>query len=225
MPYMVQLPVMDIQDWTAHPIYRDPTSTEFKQWYEYLARSICLQYRDSETCVGYFFVDIPGWARHHSELDFPGLVGLSDEQREERIYNVASAYYSTICTAVRAVDPNYLVFGDRCNGNKAIPPGVLRAAKEHIDVLSVQYFCEPTQESRAKMIEDLQRWQSQCQKPVLVADIGNWCATEMNPHRRSALKTQKERGQDYVASLEDLVKQKWFIGLHWCWYIENQERR
>ena len=62
-----------------------------------------------------------------------------------------SAYYGIICTAVRAVDSNHLIFGDRYNGNKTIPPGVLRAAKEHIDVLSVQYFCEPSEESREKM--------------------------------------------------------------------------
>lgn len=196
MPYMVQLPVMDIQDRTTHPVYRDPTSTEFKQSCEYLARSICLHHRDSENCVGCCCVNIPGWARHQSGQDLPGLAGLSDEQREKRVYDVAAAYYSTICTAVRAVYPNHLIFSDRYNGNKAIPPGVLRAAKEHIDVLSVQYFCEPTKESRARMMEDHQRWQSQCQKPVLVAVIGNWCATEMDSRRKSALKRQKERGQD-----------------------------
>ncbi len=108
--------------------------------------------------------------------------------------------------------------------------------REHVDVLSVQYFCEPSVSkqlgviasgpaSLEKMIKDLAEWQAQVDKPVLVADIGNWCATEMNPHKTSGFASQKERGEDYVRSGRELAKLKWCVGCHWCGYIENKGGR
>ena len=43
------------------------------------------------------------------------------------------------------------------------------------------------------MMQDVEELQKQCGKPVLVADIGNWCATAMNPQRASVLRGQRER--------------------------------
>jgi hypothetical protein len=106
--------------------------------------------------------------------------------------DVARQYYKTICQAVKTVDPNHLIFGDRFNGNKGIPNSVLDAMKDHVDMLSVQYFCEPSNGARMRMLEDLKSWSDWCGgKLVLVADIGNWCATEMNLQRKSAQKSQK----------------------------------
>ena len=120
------------------------------------------------------------------------------------------------------MDLHHLIFGDRFNGNKGIPSGVLQAVKKHVDVLSVQYFCSPDNTSRAKMIEDLEEWQKQRGKPVLVADIGNWCATAMNPQRASVLKGQRERGENYVTTLEFLMRREWCVGVHWCGYVESR---
>ena len=225
MPYMVVIPVMENQDWTDHPHYREPSGRVFEEWCDYLARSICNVHKDSELCVGYFFVDIPGWARHETGADFPSLKDLSAEEREETIYSVAESYYRIMCNAVRKVDPNHLIFGDRYNGNRHIPEGVLMAMKDHVDVLSVQYFCEPTESSRRKMAEDFQRWHELTGKPVLNADIGNWCSTRMNPQRASALESQQKRAADYALSLAPLMNQQWCVGWHWCGYIENKGGR
>lgn len=89
MPYMVQLPVMEVQDWNPNPTYRDLASQMFKSWCKYLARSICSVHKDSEMCVGCFFVDIPRSAPHQSRANFPTLIGLDDDNREARIEEVA----------------------------------------------------------------------------------------------------------------------------------------
>lgn len=65
--------------------------------------------------------------------------------------------------------------------------GVLEARKTYMDMLNVQYFCESIPEYREKMVQELDEWQKLCGKPVLVADIRNWGATEMNTQRKSAL--------------------------------------
>lgn len=98
---------------------------------------------------------------------------------------------------------------------------------KHVYVLSVKYFPEePTPEARKEVRSDLELWSQQSGgKPVLLADIGNFCPTETNPRRTSVVKGgQQERGEDYCASLETLLKARWFVGWHWCSYIENEAR-
>src|SRR5262249_33740306 len=117
-----------------------------------------------------------------------------------------------------------LILGDRYNGNLGIPEVVLDAISQYVDVLSVQYFTEPTAESRRKMREDLEGWHRRCGKPVLIADIGNWCATHHNPERVSDLPDQRARAEDYVAAFEAVADAPWLIGWHWCSYVENYTR-
>jgi len=56
-------------------------------------------------------------------------------------------------------------------------------------------------------------------------DIGNWCATEMNPQWASRLEGQGERGEDYVRTMGLLMEQSWCVGWHRCGYIENKGGR
>jgi len=94
-------------------------------WCKYLVQSIFSVHNDSSTCVGYLFVDIPGWARHQLGTDILGLEGLEDSERDVKI------------------------------GEEEVEDG---------------------------MVRDLEGWSERCGgKLVLVADIGNWCGTEMNP--------------------------------------------
>ncbi len=89
-----------------------------------------------------------------------------------------------------------------------------------VDVLSVPYFNEPTHESRTAMRNDLARWSAQSGgKPVVIADIGNWTPTELNPHR-----TGLGSCDDYGAALDAVLGEPWFAGWHWCAYVENTGR-
>jgi hypothetical protein len=227
MPYVVQLRVMEFEDWNGNPIFHDVFSTEFENWCRYLARSVCSQHRDSTNLLGYFFVDIPAWVRHASGADFPQLKDLDENARDAKLGEIAERYYSTVVQAIREQDAHHLILGDRYNGNKGIPEPVLKAMAQYIDVLSVQYFTgAPTAAARQKMRHDLDLWSRQSGgKPVLLADIGNFCPTPMNPRRTSAIHGgQRERGEDYAASIGSVLKEKWFLGWHWCSYIENEAR-
>ncbi|KAK4502070.1 hypothetical protein PRZ48_007881 [Zasmidium cellare] len=129
----------------------------------------------------------------------------------------------TISFAIKDVDPNHLILGDRINGNRGHPDGVVQAAAEFIEILFVQYFhAGYEQEDYQRMVTDLQGWSNEAGgKPVLVADIANWCSTNHNPNRASALGDQRARGSDYAQVAEKLMAQGWCLGWHWCGYIEN----
>jgi hypothetical protein len=224
MPYVAQLRVQEIEDWNGHPAFRE-MGDDFETWCDYLARSVAGEHADSRDLLGYFLVDIPAWLPHASGADFAELRGLDAGQREKKLYDVASRYYETIVTAIRRYDPDHLVLGDRYNGNKGIPEPVLRAMQPFVDVLSVQYFTEPTPESRTQMRDDLARWSEQAGgKPVVIADIGNWTPTLLNPHRTSDIPDQAGRADDYAAALAAVRGEPWFAGWHWCAYVENTGR-
>ena len=74
------------------------------------------------------------------------------------------------------------------------------------------------------MIADLRSWHEYTGKPVILADTGNWTATELNPRRRRSLTSQAERGENYAAMLQPLRGEPWFLGWHWCGYVENTAR-
>ncbi|MCO5574782.1 hypothetical protein L7F22_028574 [Adiantum nelumboides] len=150
IPYVAQVPVQEIEDWNGHPAFR-PLDDDFVDWCDHLGRAIAAEHADSPDLLGYFLVDIPAWLPHASGRDFAELAGLEPGARERALYDVASRYYETIATAIRRYDPDHLILGDRFNGNKGIPEPVLRAMAPHVDVLSVQYFTEPTDASRRGM--------------------------------------------------------------------------
>jgi hypothetical protein len=76
------------------------------------------------------------------------------------------------------------------------------------------------------MVRDLEGWSERCGgKPVLVADIGNWCGTEMNPQQKSGLGSQRGRGEDYIECGRLLQEQSWCLGWRWCGYMENRGGR
>jgi hypothetical protein len=221
MPYVQQLRVQEIEDWNGHPSFRDVYSRDFDVYCDYLARSMCFDHAESKNLIGYFLVDIPAWLPHASGEDFPQLKGLGEEARNKKLYDVASKYYETITKHIRKYDPNHLILGDRYNGNKGIPSAALEAMKPFVDVLSVQYFTAPTEESRQQMRNDFARWHEQTGKPVINADLGNWAPTELNPHRVSGIEDQAGRAEDYVEAISAVIKEPWFLGWHWCAYLEN----
>lgn len=224
MPYVVQIRVQEIEDWNGHPAYRDVYGEDFHKYADWLARRMVSDHKGSANLVGYFLVDIPGWLPHASGRFWPGFEGLSQAEHDQKLFDVATQYYRTITEAIRRYDPDHLILGDRYNGNKGIPEPVLHAMVPFVDVLSVQYFTGKSDEEYATMIEDLRGWHELTGKPVVIADIGNWVPTDMNPHRTSDMDTQAERGADYASGLARAAAEPWIIGWHWCGYIENLGR-
>ena len=63
------------------------------------------------------------------------------------------------------------------------------------------------------------------------SDIGNWAPTKLNPHRigdpsgrLAGLDSHAERARHYIETISALVAQPWFLGFHWCAYVENKAR-
>ena len=220
MPYCIALPVAPIEQWNNNPVFPDVFSDEWEQSCAYIGRSLVADHADSKNLIGYFYVDVPAWVSHPTGAFFQGV----EPDDEAGLAAVARRYYQSMHDAIRTYDDDHLILGDRYNGNVGIPDVVLDAMTDYVDVLSVQYFPDPTSQGRLRMREDLTGWSRRVDKPVVIADIGNWCATAHNPHRASGLVDQRARAEDYVAAFEAVVDEPWLVGWHWCSYVENYTR-
>jgi hypothetical protein len=75
------------------------------------------------------------------------------------------------------------------------------------------------------MRDDLIDWFNYTGKPVLLADIGNWCPTKLNPGKKQeGIDSQRDRAEGYRSAISQLIEEPWFLGWHWCAYVENNAR-
>jgi len=224
LPYCVPLRPLEIEAWNGHPAYRDPTSSAFDEYCAYLARAVCTQHAADPNLIGYFLTDAPCWTGHPTGADFPALQGLDAASRDAALFDLASAYYETVTRHIRRYDPNHLILGDRYGIRAGMPEPVLRAMREHVDVLSVQTFTGADETQLTDVLALLERCHDLTGKPVLIADTGNWCATEMNPQRASDIPDQAARAHHYARTLSALAARVWCLGWNWCGYVENLAR-
>lgn len=243
MPYVILLRAMQNECWnglgeggTGSVSYPDVFSQDFDDHCAYLARSVAVDHRSNENLLGYSYVDAPSWAlsneaSHVAGADFPQLKGLKGDTRENRLHEIATKYYATLHRHLRAYDANHLILGDLLNGDAPLPDVIIDALKPYVDVLAIQYFPADTDKARRRMVEHAARSSRLAEKPLYVPDIGNWAATQLNPHRGfdptfrvAGLRDQVARGQNYVDSISALMTEPWFLGWHWCAYVENLGR-
>ncbi|MCW2803305.1 MAG: hypothetical protein QOF52_2437 [Propionibacteriaceae bacterium] len=230
-PYVVLMEVAKTEDWYGDPVFPDVFSEDFEDHCAYLTRSTCVDHARSSNLIGYSYDDAPSWARHVSGADFPQLIDLPENKREDRLFEIASKYYETMHRHIRQHDSEHLILGDLYNGDRPLPDAVLEAMKPYVDVLGIQYFPGDTDEAKQRMIEHASAAVALTGKPLYVPDIGNWAPTELNPHRvgdpsgrLAGLDSHAERARHYIETIGVLLEQPWFLGFHWCAYLENKAR-
>lgn len=224
MPYIQTLPFARMEHWNGNPEFPDVFSRDFAEYCEYIAAALCDGRADDPDLIGYFYVDIPAWLRHSTGRTFPQLVGLAGAARDRQLADIAHKYYEVTTAAVRRHDSAHLILGDRYNGNLEIPEVVLRAAAEHIDVLSVQYFPGAEEADWRRMRDDLAHWHAITGKPIIIADAGSSAPTHLRSDRWDGLASQEARGAHYAGALGAIADEPWLVGWHWCGYLENPAR-
>ena len=212
LPYTLSLRVAETEAWNGHPAFRDPRGPAFAEWCDHLARTTCRP--GDPNLLGYFLVDGPVWGAH------PAGGGFEDGELAE----IAAAYYETATAAIRRHDPSHLILGDRYGTKAGAPAEVLDAAAAHVDLLSVQTFPGVGPEAVEWALGRIGEWHERTGLPVLVADVGNWCPTEMSPGRTGSARDQAERGENYAELAAAFAAQDWCLGWHWCSWIENPQR-
>jgi hypothetical protein len=219
MPYCHQLPFTEIESWNKYPRFPDVFSDEFEQWCDLVARYHCVNMRDDPNLIGYFYADIPGWHGHRTGAWWSDVGDPGTDEGQAALRRIAERYYAVIHDAIRRYDPNHLLLGDRYNGNAGIPDVVLEAARDTVDVISVQHFW-----TMDMFKQQMAHWNAVTGKPIINADFA-WHLTPFG-QRRHGISTQRDRGEHYARWAQELFTDvPYFVGWHWCAYIENKFRQ
>ena len=95
---MVQVPLTEAQDWSAHRVYRLGIG-DIPGVVGYLVRSIYPVHKDSDMCIEHLSVDIQvGEASACHQ--FLGLEELEDSEQSVGFGDMAREYYKATCEAV-----------------------------------------------------------------------------------------------------------------------------
>ncbi len=145
---------------------------------------------------------------------------------------VAERYYRVVHDALRTVDPQILILGDRYIAYEAAPEVVLAAAR-FVDVLSINaYEWTPGWHAATQilaqsagfipapnLLDDLDEMHRLTGKPVLIGEFGYRAADAGLPNSwppvYPILPTQTERADAYERYARAAVSRPFVVGLHW----------
>ncbi|HLY54052.1 MAG TPA: hypothetical protein VKS60_00760 [Stellaceae bacterium] len=135
---------------------------------------------------------------------------------------VAERYYALAEQAIRAADPDALIFGDR------LPiyydPVAIRAEAPHVDAIATNYNVDSPEGWVARYYFDSLRRLSGG-KPVLVSEWFYAAAENRTGNRNNGhlmtVATQAERGRGAAAAIGQFARLPDLVGLHWFQYADN----
>jgi len=138
---------------------------------------------------------------------------------------LAKRYYSVVHRAIRKLDSQRLILGDRYAQYWHLP--VVKASKPYIDVVSTNYGAEFLDGSLSRFF--LSTLHEVTQKPVIITEF-YWNAMENRSGNKNTVKafpivqTQQQRAASLSRNLEELAKLPYVIGAHWFQYYDHPEK-
>lgn len=144
---------------------------------------------------------------------------LTDGVRERFLYFMADRYFRISREAIRANDPNHLYLGARFHGQVIRSEPVIRAAGNHVDVLSINWYAQWTPDP-----ETMDNWVAWTDKPFLITEFFAKAMDSGLPNTSGAgwiVKTQADRAAFYQNFVLPLIRHPSSVGWHWFRYLDN----
>lgn len=134
--------------------------------------------------------------------------------------HVAETYFSIVSNAFRTVDTQHMLIGTRFHGGTKYVEGILQAAGEHLDIISVNYYnrFEPEEEA-------MDMWLSQSQIPFMITEFytkGEDSGLGNDDGAGWEVPTQQDRANWYENWMLKLLRSKGSVGYHWFRYIDKE---
>jgi hypothetical protein len=212
-----------------------------------------VKYKDDPNLFGYFFDNELTFARDmldkyltlpENEVGYTitvewlkekGLTPqstLTDEVRDEFRALVLDRYYSAASNAIRKVDPNHMLLGNRFYWNDRIyfddnqsgmltNPLVFKTAGKYLDILCCNYYFRWT-----PVPEEINAWTEWSGRPFMITEWyvkGDDTGLPNITGAGAIVGTQKERGIFYQHFTLNLMQSPNCVGWHWFRYQDKGE--
>ena len=125
---------------------------------------------------------------------------------------MAERYYSIVSAAIKAVDPNHMYIGTRCNSEEKTVEAFMRNAGKYVDIFSNNHYSKWG--AREFEVQNMAEWSG---RPLMMTEF---YGMEVGPDFPSIgagwkMKTQGSRGLFYQNFLSTLAETGVVVGFHW----------
>jgi hypothetical protein len=222
LPFVYNFTFAEIEEFNNRPHYPDVFSAEFKNWADYLARSVCVELAEEPLLLGYADVPVPDFTSGRPGSWSEGL-DFDDPSDVEQLRRIVERYFEVLVGAIRRYDSKHLIFGPRFGHPSDTPEWLIELAGEHFDVILCNRFVTPQD-----VAEGLARWHGLSGRPVLISDMAFLAPTVLltvGERAASYVPDQAARGAAYREFAAQAFGQPYIVGYHWCAFLENRTRK
>jgi len=180
----------------------------------------CLRslYPDAESAAAVYGVSLLDWSGFADQTEWPQWSAPDQVQADSEAFLrvAAERYYRTLHAIIDGADSERLIFA-RFRVVSDSGAWFTPIMGRYHDVIAVEAYM-PFDEAQAALEETYRA----SGRPLLNADAG--FAALGDPHQEHGVKghkvaTRAEAGALYAQTLEDLMRQPYMLGYHWCGYI------
>lgn len=133
------------------------------------------------------------------------------------LLRILDRYLQSTTGAIREIDGNHLILGNKWGGNTDIPDDVIALSCKYADL--VFYGTYGTYEFQADMLD---RWANFTDKPFLNGDMDFAVPSPVAPHATGPhAETQAERAEMFETFVYRAYARPHFVGMHWCGWIDS----
>lgn len=147
---------------------------------------------------------------------------ITDQVREAFVEHAAARYFRVIKRAIRKHDPHHMYLGCRFHGQALTLKPLFKAAKEHVDVLSINWYWAWTPDT-----EKMDNWTQWSGRPFIITEFyakGMDSGMGNTSGAGWVVKTQRDRGYFYQNFTLGLLKHPNCVGWHWHRYMDNDPK-
>jgi hypothetical protein len=141
------------------------------------------------------------------------------ELRDNALFlaRVVDRYYRIAIDAIRGVDPNHLILGDKLNGNTGVPDEIVAMVGQHVDALFYQFYALYADQEPL-----LDRWSALVDLPLFNGDSSYSVPEEMMPHPNGPhCADQRERARVSDEFARRAFARAEFVGWNWCGWMDS----
>ncbi len=150
----------------------------------------------------------------------PGVDNQNEREVQDNLeflYVIVDKAYSIHTSAIREVDPNHLIFGDKLNGNSDTPDEIVKLADKYFDLIFYQYYAFWDDQRTL-----LNRWSEFTEKPFFMGDSAvNTPSRNIPDPYGPHCATQELRAERTQELLMNTFRRDDFIGWSWCGWLDQ----
>lgn len=186
-----------------------------QQW----IRRLKTRYATAKDATAVYGVDDASWAALAARTEWPPPADPDAAWRDEVAFLafLAKVWYELVSDMMRVEMPNHVLLGDRFQVGPDLPDWLLPTLASTSDALMAEW--NGTAEEQLARLQDLH---ARTGLPILLSDSSFAAPTERVPNPTGVrVGSHEEVGAAYASYLETMSGQPWFVGWHWCGYVEG----